>query len=149
MCFSRRHHCRPLKKGYSRRGICYFPGSGDQAEAGWPFVGHRNVRCRRDDATSVTRLRGTLPTAEQTQFTNKQDDADARSSTLSAALKRFYAMVRLDASRVGPPRFIERASGSCLEIQAEIPNGVPENVMRTVTENCRTLKFGSQGFEKD
>ena len=36
-----------------------------------------------------------------------------------------------------------------LEIQAEVPNGAPENVVRTVTENCRTLKFDSQGFEKE
>ncbi|HNT54518.1 MAG TPA: Swt1 family HEPN domain-containing protein [Anaerolineaceae bacterium] len=36
-----------------------------------------------------------------------------------------------------------------LEIEAEIPNGVPENVVRTVTENARTLKFSSQGFEKE
>jgi len=36
-----------------------------------------------------------------------------------------------------------------LEIEAAIPNGAPENVVRTVTENCRTLKFGSQGFEKE
>ncbi len=36
-----------------------------------------------------------------------------------------------------------------MEIQAEIPTGAPENVVRTVTENCRTLKFKSQGFEKE
>jgi len=36
-----------------------------------------------------------------------------------------------------------------LEIQAEIPNGAPENVVRTVTENCRTLKFDNQGFEEE
>lgn len=36
-----------------------------------------------------------------------------------------------------------------LEIEAEIPSGVPENVVRTVTENARTLKFTSQGFEKE
>ena len=36
-----------------------------------------------------------------------------------------------------------------LEIQAEIPSGAPENVVRTVTENCRTLKFDSQGFEDE
>jgi len=35
-----------------------------------------------------------------------------------------------------------------LEIEAEIPSGAPENVVRTVTENCRTLKFESQGFEE-
>ena len=36
-----------------------------------------------------------------------------------------------------------------LEINAEIPEGVPENVERTVTENCRALKFKNFGFEKE
>jgi hypothetical protein len=36
-----------------------------------------------------------------------------------------------------------------LEIEAEIPTGVPDHVVRTVTENCRTLKFTSQAFEAD
>jgi hypothetical protein len=36
-----------------------------------------------------------------------------------------------------------------VEIQARVPGGVPENVVRTVSENCRTLKFDSQHFEKD
>jgi hypothetical protein len=36
-----------------------------------------------------------------------------------------------------------------LEIQARVPGGVPENVVRTVSENCRTLKFSGQGFEKE
>jgi len=34
-----------------------------------------------------------------------------------------------------------------LEIGAEIPNIEPENVVLTVTENSRTLKFDKQGFE--
>ena len=36
-----------------------------------------------------------------------------------------------------------------LEIEAEVPSGAPDNVVRTVTENSRTLKFTSQGFEKE
>jgi len=36
-----------------------------------------------------------------------------------------------------------------LEINGEIPDGVPDNTVRTVMENCRTLKFKSQGFETD
>ena len=35
-----------------------------------------------------------------------------------------------------------------LEIQAEVPGGVPDNVVRIVTENCRTLRFKTQGFEE-
>jgi len=34
-----------------------------------------------------------------------------------------------------------------LEIEATLRQGAPENVVRTVTENGRTLKFRSQGFE--
>jgi hypothetical protein len=36
-----------------------------------------------------------------------------------------------------------------LEIEAHAPNGVPDKTVRTVTENSRTLKFDSQGFEKE
>jgi hypothetical protein len=36
-----------------------------------------------------------------------------------------------------------------LEIEAEVSPGVPENVVRTVTENSRTLKFDSHGFEQE
>ncbi len=36
-----------------------------------------------------------------------------------------------------------------LEIQADIPNGVPDETIRTVTENCNTLKFDDCGFEEE
>jgi hypothetical protein len=36
-----------------------------------------------------------------------------------------------------------------LEIEAEMPSGAPDNVVRTVTENSRTLKFTHQGFEAE
>ncbi len=36
-----------------------------------------------------------------------------------------------------------------LEIEATIPTGASEQLVRTVTENSRTLKFGSFGFEED
>ena len=36
-----------------------------------------------------------------------------------------------------------------LDIEASVPAGVPDNVVRTVTENARTLKFTNQGFERE
>ena len=36
-----------------------------------------------------------------------------------------------------------------LHIEATVPAGAPDNVVRTVTENSRTLKFTTQGFEKE
>ena len=36
-----------------------------------------------------------------------------------------------------------------IEIRAEVPKGVPDNVVRIVTENARTLKFRDHGFETE
>jgi hypothetical protein len=36
-----------------------------------------------------------------------------------------------------------------LEIEAEVQAGTPENVVRTVMENSRTLKFTTHGFEEE
>ncbi len=36
-----------------------------------------------------------------------------------------------------------------LDIRATLPVGTPEHVVRTVTENCRTLKFEQAGFERE
>jgi hypothetical protein len=67
---------------------------------------------------------------------------------------RYYGSVLLDAARVGrdagkiADEVIAHLSGLVgaevkvtLEIEARIPNGVPENTVRTVTENSQTLKF--------
>ena len=51
------------------------------------------------------------------------------------------------------PRFLSclkepwKLGPSTIEVSAEIPDGVPDNVVRTVTENSKTLKFTSHGFE--
>ena len=36
-----------------------------------------------------------------------------------------------------------------LEIEAERPDGFPDNVVRTVNENSSTLKFTNHGFEHE
>lgn len=36
-----------------------------------------------------------------------------------------------------------------LKIHACLPDGVKDDVRRTVTENCRTLKFTNYGFEEE
>ena len=77
-------------------------------------------------------------------------------------LKRFHGAVALDATRVGrdasqiADEVIAHLAGLVgaqvtvtLEIQAEIPDGAPDHVVRTVTENSRTLNFTDQGFEHE
>ena len=36
-----------------------------------------------------------------------------------------------------------------LEIEAELPDGFPDHVVRTVNENSGTLKFTVHGFEHE
>lgn len=82
--------------------------------------------------------------------------------TEPSKLKRFHGTVVLDPTRTG--RDASRVADEVvahlvglvganvkvtLEIEAQIPGGAPDNVVRTVTENSRTLKFTSQGFEKE
>lgn len=76
-------------------------------------------------------------------------------------LKRFHGSAQLNATRLS--RDVDAIASSVvqhlaglldaevkitLEIAAEIPSGAPENIVRTVTENCRTLKFKDHGFEE-
>lgn len=76
--------------------------------------------------------------------------------------RRFHGSVALDTARVGrdagkiAEEVIAHLAGLVgaevtvtLEIHAEVASGAPDNVVRTVTENCRTLKFSDHGFEKE
>jgi hypothetical protein len=76
-------------------------------------------------------------------------------------LRRFHGSAKIEATRLS--RDVDAIASSVvqhlaglldakvtitMEIEAEIPTGAPDNVVRTVTENCRTLKFESSGFEE-
>ena len=76
-------------------------------------------------------------------------------------LRRFHGSAKIDATRLS--RDVDLIASSVVqhlaglldakvtitvEIEADIPTGAPDNVVRTVTENCRTLKFESSGFEE-
>jgi hypothetical protein len=82
--------------------------------------------------------------------------------TAPARPKRFHGSVSLDPARVGrdagriADEVIAHLAGLVgstvkvtLEIEAKIEAGTPENVVRTVTENSRTLKFTAHGFEEE
>lgn len=76
--------------------------------------------------------------------------------------RRFHGAVNLDPTRVARDAgriaeeviqhltsIVGASVEVTLEIHALVPEGVPDHVVRTVTENCRTLKFTSQGFETE
>ena len=82
--------------------------------------------------------------------------------TKKRALTRFHGTVALDPTRVGrdagkiAEEVISHLAGLIgaevtvtLEIEANLPGGTPDQVVRIVTENGRTLKFINQGFEEE
>jgi predicted AAA+ superfamily ATPase len=77
-------------------------------------------------------------------------------------LRRFHGSVVLDAARVGrdatriSEEIINHMRGLAganvritLEIEADVEDGVPQEVVRIVTENSRVLKFTQIGFEEE
>lgn len=76
-------------------------------------------------------------------------------------IKRFHGTVTLnptrlgrDASEIGEAviQHIAGLTGARIEVTLEIHadlDGAPDAVVRTVSENCRTLKFNDFGFEKE
>ena len=82
--------------------------------------------------------------------------------TADAALRRFYAVAKLDPERYQRD-FAKLAAevianlagflGTDIEISVEVkatnPEGFPDQITRTVTENARTLRLDSYGFETE
>ena len=79
---------------------------------------------------------------------------------ISPPPRRFYGSVKLnphrtgaDAGRIAEEVIAHLASlpgaqvSVTLEIQVTVPGGVPDPIVRIVTENCRTLNFTAHGFE--
>jgi predicted AAA+ superfamily ATPase len=77
-------------------------------------------------------------------------------------LCRFHGSAKLDPMRLGrdaakiAEEIVQHLSSIIgaevevtLEIQAHIPDGASPELVRTITENCRTLKFKDYGFEEE
>lgn len=77
-------------------------------------------------------------------------------------LTRFHGSVRIDPARAGRDAgkiaeevlthligLVGASVTVTLEIEARIPGGAPDQVVRVVTANCRDLNFNSAGFESE
>lgn len=75
--------------------------------------------------------------------------------------RRFHGSAEVDTLRVGrdaariAEEIIQHLSSAIgttvkvtIEVEADIPNGASDELVRTITENCRTLKFKNYGFEE-
>ena len=109
-------------------------------------------------------LNGATATAPTNQGSPAADNPSQAPAPVPAKQlpKRFHASVDLNPLRTG------RDAGQIgvevlshllalpgaevkvtLEIEASLPSGATEQIVRTVTENARTLNFRAQGFEKE
>jgi predicted AAA+ superfamily ATPase len=104
---------------------------------------------------------GSTPSVGSGDNPAKDGEQDGTAGTQTPILRRFYGNVDIDAMRINRDasaianeiiQHLTALNGAkvriTLEIEAEIPEGVPDDVARTVMENCRTLKFNSQSFEQ-
>jgi hypothetical protein len=104
------------------------------------------------------------PTAVPKPGGPPEDDGPAgtEGGSSKALPRRFVGSVELDATRVSrdaariAEEVIVHLSGLVgaevkvtMEIEAHVPDGVPDDKVRIVTENARTLKFGHQAFERE
>ena len=99
---------------------------------------------------------------EKGDYGSKPKDGGATTGAPPTVLRRFHGTVTLDPTRVGrdasriADEVIAHLAGQVgaevsvtLEIEASLPSGASDQIVRTVTENSRTLKFKNHGFEKE
>lgn len=105
---------------------------------------------------------GVLPVAPLPGNPAPTATAPAAGPAAAPKPRRFHGAVALDPARVGrdasriADEVITHLVGLLganvrvtLEIEADIPGGTPDNVVRIVTENSRVLKFNQAGFEEE
>lgn len=127
-----------------------------------PDVARKQLAAELISPNGAAEGAGTVATGSGGEATSTGGAPTVSASPVQNQPKRFHGSVTLDTARVGRDAgriaeeviaHLEGLVGAevtvTLEIQANIPSGAPDNVVRAVTENCRTLKFSDHGFEKE
>ena len=129
-----------------------------------PDIAYKQIEAERVALTTTPASDGNIETEDGLgeQHRLGENFTEAPLPAASTRPKRFHGTVTLDTTRVGrdASKIAEEVIAHLaslvgarvtviIEIEADLPEGVPDSVVRTVTENSRTLKFTSQGFEKE
>jgi hypothetical protein len=114
-----------------------------------------------DRTTAATVAAGNL-SAEQVGLRIDLGSGSEPMPSIMKKLVRYHGAVELDSLRVGrdagriAEEVIAHLAGQVgatvtvtMEIAAHLPSGASDQVVRTVTENCKTMRFTSQGFESE
>ena len=124
----------------------------------------RSARARRQlDLETAPATPFSYPTGDQSEPGSGTGIAEPHPPPLvTRKARRYHGSVNLDPTRAGrdasqiADEVIAHLAGLMgatvtvrIEIDAEIPDGVPDQVVRIVTENSLALKFTSHGFEEE
>ena len=126
-----------------------------------PEVAQAQLSAAQPKQVEASQLTGeAIPSSvvvKEAGVTDQSLPAQAPAARAPAKPKRFYASAILNPTRVGrdagqiAEEVIAHLSSArvtvSLEIEAEAPDGVPDEVVRIVSENSRALKFKSYGFQ--
>lgn len=124
-----------------------------------PESAQRQIAYERPTATP--RPEPTIDEDGATTNTAQTSGATGETGPVSSPTpKRFHGSVILDTTRVGRDAgriadevvahlagLVDAKVKVTLEIEADLPPDIQEHLVRTVTENCQTLKFINHGFE--
>jgi hypothetical protein len=89
-------------------------------------------------------------------------EPDGGTTTATAVARRFHGVVEVDPERINRDagsiadnvvQHLTKLPGASvhvtIEVHAVVPDGAPDDVVRTVNENARTLKFQDFGFDEE
>ena len=104
----------------------------------------------------------TTPVVDHPDGTQPVEQVQPEEAIGPKAPTRYHGTVRIDPTRAGRDAgkiadevlahlvgVVGASVTVTLEIEATIPSGAPDHVVRTVTQNGRDLKFTSGGFESE
>jgi hypothetical protein len=126
-----------------------------------PAVSGTTIVVRPAEASAQTEAE--RPATDEQDDSGKpaeEDETDGRVAT--GKLRRFYGSVQLDPGRLNRDfgrvaqeviahltSLVDARVEISVEVRAEHKEGFPEETVRTVSENAKTLKFEPQGFEPE
>jgi len=126
-----------------------------------PEVAKRQIQMD-EEQKAAEREREGVPGQPKTPEGKEETEREKPEPKVQEKPKRFFGTVNLDALRLSRDagkiaeeivQHLSALPGSSvevtLEIHAHISDGAPENIVRTVNENCSALRFKNFGFEKE
>ena len=125
----------------------------------------KSNQCKRRTTTGTNRNRGNRRPTVQSNATSVVVKSEVLAAAPSQGRARYagsngtakrreppFAGCRSDRQRAAVQHLgclLGAKVSITLEIEAEMLSGPPDNAIRTLTENCRTLKFENSGFEEE